>query len=134
MCLSGTLLLLCTCYCTELAQACSVLYVVKVLSPPSIVLRVVNIDRVDAAQWVNFSTADLGNRSPISFLVLPRNLGDLSSCPTAIVSGAVAGLNRILPQYSNFSVPAASGDGSGDRILSGLWLVALPPGSPIQTT
>ena len=92
-----------------------------------VVLRVVNVDRAGSGQWVNFSTADLGNRDgdSISFLVLPENIGNLSSCPTAIVSGAVAGLHQVLPQYSSFSAPAASGDGSEGRILSGLWLVAL---------
>lgn len=107
-----------------------------VLPLPPIVLRVVNIDRVDTGQWVNFSTADLGSRmgESISFLVLPQNIGNLSSCPTAIVSGAVAGLHLVLPQYSNFTAPTASGNGSENRILSGLWLVALSPNSPIQVT
>ena len=92
-----------------------------------LVLRVVNVDRAGTGQWVNFSTADIGNGvgDPISFLVLPENIGNLSSCPTAIVSGAVVGLHLVLPSYSNFSTPAASG--SEDRILSGLWLVALSP-------
>ena len=92
-----------------------------------LVLRVVNVDRADTGQWVNFSTADIGNGvgDPISFLVLPENIGNLSSCPTAIVSGAVAGLHLVLPSYSNFSARTASG--SEDRILSGLWLVALSP-------
>ena len=107
------------------------MHLYSLLAP--VVLRVVNVDRSGSGQWVNFSTADLGNRDgdTVSFLVLPENIGNLSSCPTAIVSGAVAGLHQVLPQYSNFSVPAASGDGSEGRILSGLWLVAL---SPIQGT
>ena len=102
-------------------------FICTVLFLAPVVLRVVNVDRAGSAQWVNFSTADLGNRDgdSISFLVLPENIANLSSCPTAIVSGALAGLHQVLPQYSNFSAPASNGEGSEGRILSGLWLVAL---------